>query len=160
MKVDELYVLARSVLLDALEALDEHRDAIVLVGAQAVYLRVGEGDLAVAPFTTDADLAIERAVLSRVPPPGRAKASRWRSGPPVRSAMPMRSSGLAKPSRGIFSRLSPDLAWSSRSYSSVRTRPASLQASSSGRRRPEKTSLRRAMTAPVRGSRAPAPSAP
>ena len=37
----ELYVLARCVLLDALEALGAHRHAVVLVGAQAVYLRVG-----------------------------------------------------------------------------------------------------------------------
>ena len=45
MNDDELYLIARRVLLDALDALDalgEHRDAIVLVGAQAVYLRVGE----------------------------------------------------------------------------------------------------------------------
>ena len=51
--MDELYVMARRVLLDALEALGAHRDAIILVGAQAVYLRVGEADLAVAPYTTD-----------------------------------------------------------------------------------------------------------
>lgn len=66
--VDELYVVARRVLLDALEALGDHRKAIVLVGAQAVYLRVGEGDLAVAPFTTDGDLAIDPAVLAEIPP--------------------------------------------------------------------------------------------
>jgi hypothetical protein len=47
-EVDELYVMARQVLLDALDALGPHRDAIVLVGAQAVYLRVGEAKLAVA----------------------------------------------------------------------------------------------------------------
>ncbi|MGO9832985.1 MAG: GSU2403 family nucleotidyltransferase fold protein [Polyangiaceae bacterium] len=67
-EVDELYVMARSVLLEALEALGPHRDAIVLVGAQAVYLRVGEADLAVAPFTTDGDLAIDPAVLATIPP--------------------------------------------------------------------------------------------
>jgi Nucleotidyltransferase len=67
-EVDELYVMARSVLLDALEALGLHRDAIVLVGAQAVYLRVGEADLAVAPFTTDGDLAVDPAVLAQIPP--------------------------------------------------------------------------------------------
>jgi len=65
--VDELYVLARRVLLDALEALGTHRDAIVLVGAQAVYLRVGEADLAVAPYTTDGDLAIDPALLGTSP---------------------------------------------------------------------------------------------
>ncbi len=66
--VDELYVMARRVLLDALEALGQHRAATVLVGAQAVYLRVGEADLAVAPFTTDGDLAIDPAVLTEIPP--------------------------------------------------------------------------------------------
>jgi hypothetical protein len=65
---DELYVLARRVLLDALEALGAHREALVLVGAQAVYLRVGEADLAVAPFTTDGDLAIDPALLAEIPP--------------------------------------------------------------------------------------------
>jgi hypothetical protein len=67
-EVDELYVMARMVLLDALDALGPHRDAIVLVGAQAVYLRVGDADLAVAPFTTDGDLAIDPAVLATIPP--------------------------------------------------------------------------------------------
>ncbi|MBI4701795.1 MAG: hypothetical protein HY744_11665 [Deltaproteobacteria bacterium] len=71
-EADELYVLARRVLLDALAALGPHRDAIVLVGAQAVYLRVGEADLAVAPFTTDGDLAIDPAVLAGIPPLERA----------------------------------------------------------------------------------------
>lgn len=66
--MDELYILARRVLLDALEALGPHRDAVVLVGAQAIYLRVGEADLAVAPFTTDGDLVIEPGVLGKEPP--------------------------------------------------------------------------------------------
>ena len=70
--MDELYVLARQVLLDALEALGAHRDAIVLVGAQAVYLRVGEADLAVAPYTTDGDLVVDPALLGPVPPLERA----------------------------------------------------------------------------------------
>jgi hypothetical protein len=70
--VHELYVLARSVLLDALEALGPHREACVLVGAQAIYLRVGEADLAVAPFTTDGDLVIDPRRLSDVPPVERA----------------------------------------------------------------------------------------
>jgi len=56
---DPLYVAARRVLLDALQALGEQRNAVVLVGAQAIYLRVGEADfeVTVAPYTTDADLA-------------------------------------------------------------------------------------------------------
>lgn len=42
---DPEYVDARRILLDALEALGSHRKAVVLVGAQAIYLRVGEGEL-------------------------------------------------------------------------------------------------------------------
>ena len=67
-EIDELYVMARRALIDALDALGPHRDAIVLVGAQAVYLRVGEADLAVAPFTTDGDLVIDPAALAEIPP--------------------------------------------------------------------------------------------
>lgn len=69
---DELYVMARRVLLDALNALGDHRDAIVLVGAQAVYLRVGDSELAVTPYTTDGDLVIDPAVLAEIPPLERA----------------------------------------------------------------------------------------
>lgn len=57
------YVLARRVLLDALTALRAHLDALVIVGAQAIYLDIGEGDLAVAPYTTDGDLSIEPGLL-------------------------------------------------------------------------------------------------
>ncbi len=66
--MDELYVVARCVLPDALEAIGAHRTAVVLVGAQAIYLRVGEANLAVAPYTTDGDLAIDPALLSEIPP--------------------------------------------------------------------------------------------
>lgn len=52
------YVMARAVLLDALDALGPHRDAVVLVGAQAVYVHSGDGDFSTAPTTTDADLAL------------------------------------------------------------------------------------------------------
>jgi hypothetical protein len=64
---DPLYVAARRGLLDALEALRDHVDAVVLVGAQAVYLHTGEGDLAVAPYTTDADIALDPGVLGDHP---------------------------------------------------------------------------------------------
>lgn len=73
--MDELYVLARRVLLNALDALGEHRDSVVLVGAQAIYVRVGDGDeelAAVAPFTTDGDLAIDPRRLKEIPPLERA----------------------------------------------------------------------------------------
>ncbi len=52
------YRLARCVLLDALGALDPHLDALVLVGAQAVYFHTGDAELIVVPTTTDADLAL------------------------------------------------------------------------------------------------------
>lgn len=64
---DSLYRLARCVLLDALAALGPQRDAVVLVGAQAVYLHTGDGDLAVAPFTKDADMALDPSLLHDVP---------------------------------------------------------------------------------------------
>jgi hypothetical protein len=38
---DPQYVVARSVLLDALGALGAQREAVILVGAQAVYLYTG-----------------------------------------------------------------------------------------------------------------------
>jgi hypothetical protein len=66
---DPLYVAARVALLDALEALGEQRRAVVLVGAQAVYLHTGEATVAVAPYTTDADLAIDPSLLQASPKP-------------------------------------------------------------------------------------------
>jgi hypothetical protein len=61
------YVAARAVLLDALLALNAHLDAIVLVGAQAVYLHTGDCDLGVAPTTTDADIALSPDRLAETP---------------------------------------------------------------------------------------------
>ena len=61
------YILARRVLLDALEALAEHHEAVILVGAQAIYLHTGEGDLATQVFTTDADLALDPGALGSHP---------------------------------------------------------------------------------------------
>lgn len=55
---DPLYIAARSVLLDALEAFGPQLGAVIVVGAQAVYLRTGDADISVAPYTTDADLAL------------------------------------------------------------------------------------------------------
>lgn len=60
---DPLYVDARRVLLDVLEALAPHGEAVVLIDAQAVYLRTGEVGLPVAPYTTDADLALDPEFL-------------------------------------------------------------------------------------------------
>jgi hypothetical protein len=61
------YVAARSVLLDALTALEGHLGSLILVGAQAVYHHAGEADLNVALMTTDADLAINAANLADAP---------------------------------------------------------------------------------------------
>jgi hypothetical protein len=64
-----LYVGARRILLNALEALAEHRGAVILAGAQAIYVRTGSADLdlTVAPYTTDADLTIDPRLLGPEP---------------------------------------------------------------------------------------------
>lgn len=64
---DPLYILARRALLDGLAALEPHLTSIVVIGAQAVYLHTGPSDLAVAEFTTDADLAISPEFLADIP---------------------------------------------------------------------------------------------
>ncbi|WP_419921142.1 hypothetical protein [Candidatus Poriferisodalis sp.] len=66
-KPDDLYVRARRALLDAAEALAEHLHAVVLVGAQALYLHTGDAELAVAEYTTDADFAIHPSDLADEP---------------------------------------------------------------------------------------------
>jgi hypothetical protein len=64
-----LYVGARRILLNAFEALAEHRGAVILAGAQAIYVRTGSADLdlTVAPYTTDADLTIDPRLLGPDP---------------------------------------------------------------------------------------------
>jgi hypothetical protein len=64
---DPLYVLARAALLDALDALGTQRDAVILVGAQAIYLHTGAIDLAVPEYTTDADVVIDPMLLRAQP---------------------------------------------------------------------------------------------
>jgi hypothetical protein len=54
----DILVAARSALLDALDALTEHRSALVLVGAQAIYLHTGNALVALAESTKDSDIAI------------------------------------------------------------------------------------------------------
>jgi hypothetical protein len=61
------YVEARRVLLDALTALQPHIAAIVLIGAQAVYLRTTGRLTGYQPFTTDADLVVNPDLLADVP---------------------------------------------------------------------------------------------
>ena len=64
---DPLYVRARGALLDAADALAEQLDAVVLVGAQAIYLHTGDADFAVAEYTTDADFCVAPADLRDTP---------------------------------------------------------------------------------------------
>jgi hypothetical protein len=43
------------------------RAAVTVAGAQAVYLRAGEAEIGIAPYTTDGDLAIDPAILRDEP---------------------------------------------------------------------------------------------
>lgn len=58
---EELMILARRCLLDALDALRFHLPSLILVGGQAVHLRAGNSIAALAPYTTDADLVVSSA---------------------------------------------------------------------------------------------------
>lgn len=73
--VEEEYLEARRVLLDALGVLEEHLDNLILIGAQAVYHHTGDSDLNVPLFTTDADLAIDTRDLAESPEIGDALAA-------------------------------------------------------------------------------------
>lgn len=64
---DQLNTTARKVLLNGLEALAAHRSAIIVIGAQAVYLRTTNAALQSAAFTSDGDLALDPAVLGDEP---------------------------------------------------------------------------------------------
>lgn len=59
--------MARTGLLDALTALKSHLDALVIIGAQAVYLHTGGTEIALAEFTTDGDVAVDPDLLSSDP---------------------------------------------------------------------------------------------
>jgi hypothetical protein len=63
----DLLVAARSALLDALEALHAHRDAVIVIGAQSIYLHTGAGDVALAEATKDSDLALDTRILLNEP---------------------------------------------------------------------------------------------
>lgn len=63
----ELLVRARSVLLDALEALAPHRESLVIVGAQAIYMHTGQVVLPLAEATKDSDVAIDPRELDDEP---------------------------------------------------------------------------------------------
>src|SRR5258706_14168677 len=64
---DEVLKQARSALLDALEALREHRDSVIVIGAQAIYLHTGAADVALAEATKDSDLALDARSLGEDP---------------------------------------------------------------------------------------------
>ena len=65
--IEPLYVAAREVLLDALDALGEQREALILAGAQAIYIHTGSANLAAAEFTTDGDLVVNPEQLKIQP---------------------------------------------------------------------------------------------
>ena len=64
---DEVLKEARSALLDALEALREHRDSVIVIGAQAIYLHTGAAEVALAEATKDSDLALDARSLGEDP---------------------------------------------------------------------------------------------
>jgi hypothetical protein len=64
---DPIYVEARRVLFDGFNALGPHLEAIILVGAQAIYLHTGEAEFSLPPFTRDGDLVLDRALLADDP---------------------------------------------------------------------------------------------
>lgn len=63
----DLLVQSRGALLDALEALAEHRDAVIVIGAQAIYLRTPAAPVALAEATRDSDLALDPRRLGPTP---------------------------------------------------------------------------------------------
>lgn len=65
------YLAARRALLDVLEVLESQRPGLILVGAQAVYLRAPAEDSQRATYTTDGDLAIDPDLLAHEPDIGR-----------------------------------------------------------------------------------------
>lgn len=67
MEYERLHIAARKVLLDALEAAAAYRRSLIVVGAQAVYLRTEGATLALAAFTTDGDIVIDPSHLPSEP---------------------------------------------------------------------------------------------
>jgi hypothetical protein len=63
----DLLTRARTALLDALDALAEHRDSVVVIGAQAIYLHTGGAAVALAETTKDSDLALDPRSLKDRP---------------------------------------------------------------------------------------------
>lgn len=63
----EFLVEARSALLDAIEALEAQRDALILIGAQAIYLHTGRAEVNLAETTKDSDLSVDPRRLTDHP---------------------------------------------------------------------------------------------
>lgn len=64
---DNVIVEARAALLDAVAALEAHRESVILIGAQAIYLHTGHLTFAIAEATKDSDLAIDARALDEDP---------------------------------------------------------------------------------------------
>lgn len=67
MTEDDLLVRSRTAMLDALDALAAQREAIIVIGAQAVYLRTNASTVALAEATKDSDLAVDPRSLNPSP---------------------------------------------------------------------------------------------
>jgi hypothetical protein len=64
-------VVARRALMGTLETLQPHLDSLILVGAQAVYLKSNHIELPLAPATSDADIAFDTRSLEVSPEIGK-----------------------------------------------------------------------------------------
>lgn len=67
----DLPVRTRAALLDALQALEDQLDALVVIGAQALYAHAGKVEVAIPPETKDADIGIDGHRLQDDPALGR-----------------------------------------------------------------------------------------
>ncbi|MDR3106663.1 MAG: hypothetical protein LBU05_00450 [Bifidobacteriaceae bacterium] len=92
----DLMARAHSALLDALEALADQRQAVILIGAQPVYLHTGSAGSALAEATKDSDLALDPRELHDLPRLGQAMANAGFSATPSRSAISARVRPLTR----------------------------------------------------------------
>lgn len=67
MAVTDLFVATRTALLNAADALGDQRDALVVVGAHAVYLRAGDVDVPIPMTTKDSDIVVDPQLLLDAP---------------------------------------------------------------------------------------------
>lgn len=111
---DPVLVAARRALLDSLEALAEHRESVIVIGAQAVYMHTGALDLPLAEATKDADIALDSRLLHEdprveqalsdagfYPDPQKRQPGAWCSadGMPVDVMVPEKFAGPSAPKR-------------------------------------------------------------